>query len=185
MILVSIIALLLMEKKIQLDIENMIPSNLLFPLLFSGFAIILVILFILYKYLKRTTLMEKLHSAMNQIIRQWKSFIVVLLVSIISHIIFALAHIVLFQAIHPLPIISIISVILTPQLARSIPISLFGVSGGEGLMVFGQLLVGLSQSEAIAITALTLLSRYFFAFFGLLIELLEDGTKIFKKTKKE
>jgi glycosyltransferase 2 family protein len=183
MVMVSFVALLMINQTFRFDIEGLIPRNLVFPLIGGGFIITSILLFVFFKYLRRKKIVEKIQSASVMITKNWKSFIGVMAISILSHIIFSLSHVVLFNIVNPLPIIYVVGVILTPQLARSIPISILGVSGGEGLMVFSQLLAGLSQNEAIVITALSLLARYVFALIGLLIELYKDGTSIFNKDK--
>ncbi|HUV15794.1 MAG TPA: hypothetical protein VMW28_04445, partial [Pelolinea sp.] len=105
------------------------------------------------------------------------------LVSILAHLVFSLAHYFLLEELFPLSIPEIIAVILTPQLARSIPISVLGISAGEGLMVSGQMMIGMPKETALVITLVALASRYFFALLGFLIEFVRDGIRFFTKVK--
>jgi len=83
----------------------------------------------------------------------------------------------------PVSYIEAVAIILTPQLARSIPISVLGISASEGLMVPSLMMAGMTREIALTITVLSLLGRYSFAFLGFLWEFLESGLSFFKQDK--
>ena len=185
MVIDSIIVLILMGQDFSLDIEGFIPKRYYYPIIAGVILLGVVSLFLAYQWMKSNHFPEKIIDAWKRIKQNRIKLAAALIVSLIAHIMFSISHIVLFQKLYPLPILSIIGVILTPQLARSIPISILGISGGEGLMVFSQMLIGLPESTALTITFISLFARYFFAFCGFIFELLSDGLSFFKTLPKE
>jgi hypothetical protein len=80
--------------------------------------------------------------------------------------------------------VELTAVILTPQLARMIPISVLGFSPGEGMMIASQMMAGISRETAVLITLITLISRYFFALIGFILEIFTDGLGFLKRTSE-
>ena len=107
------------------------------------------------------------------------------LVSIIGHFLFVFGHYLLFRDLQPFPFSVIVAVILTAQLARSIPISLLGISLSEGSLVALASLVGMKPEIALSVVLITLANRYIFALGGLIIELLRDGKAFFYISGKD
>ena len=116
---------------------------------------------------------------------KWPQLTLAVFISLLSHFSFSASHLVIFRQLFPLPFISALGVVLVPQLAKSIPISLFGISGSEGLMIFGQMLVGLPENTAVVITFISLFARYIYAALGLVIELLQDGWSFINAERKK
>lgn len=106
-----------------------------------------------------------------------------LLLTIVGHIIFAGAFYPLFYDVQPLPFLVVISLVLTSQLARSIPISVFGLSLSEGSLVALELIAGMKLEAAMAVMILSLLPRYFFALAGLGCEIWVDGREFIQSIK--
>ena len=180
MTIVSFIVLLLMGQNFTIDIRELFPQDYLIPFTFGTFLVGGLIAYGVIRWVKNSNYPEKIKTAWELVKQNRLRLLTATTVSIVAHIIFSLSYIVIFQRLFPLPPISVIGVILTPQLARSIPISLFGVSGGEGLMVISQMMVGMPQSTALAITFISLIARYFFALCGFLFEILTDGVRFIK-----
>ena len=184
MLVVSLISLAFIGRRIQFDLNALIPERLIVPL-----VIVLVVLVALAATFAVFWLRNPLQQ--DRLRRAWglvKSNLVIIgiafLVSMAAHVVFSLAHYLLLTYLYPLGLVETIAVILTPQLARSIPISVLGISAGEGLMVAGQMMAGIPQETAMVVTLVALASRYFFAFVGFLIEFLKDGIGFFKKTRE-
>jgi hypothetical protein len=180
MAIVSVIVLLLMGQNFTINIREFLPQDYMIPFTLGTFLVGGLIAYGVIRWFKNSAYPEKIKTAWNLIKQNRLRLLTASIVSIIAHIIFSLSYIVIFQRLFPLPTISVIGVILTPQLARSIPISLFGVSGGEGLMVISQMMVGMPQSTALAITLISLIARYFFALCGFLFEISTDGVRFIK-----
>ena len=180
MAIVSVIVLLLMGQNFTINIREFLPQDYMIPFTLGTFLVGGLIAYGVIRWFKNSAYPEKIKTAWNLIKQNRLRLLTASIVSIVAHIIFSLSYIVIFQRLFPLPTISVIGVILTPQLARSIPISLFGVSGGEGLMVISQMMVGMPQSTALAITLISLIARYFFALCGFLFEISTDGVRFIK-----
>ncbi len=178
--IVSVIVLLLMGQNFTINIRELLPQDYLIPFAFGTFLVGGLIAYGVFRWVKNSTYPEKIKTAWKLVKQNRLRLLTAFTVSIVAHIIFSLSHIVVFQRLFPLPTISVIGVILTPQLARSIPISLLGVSGGEGMMVISQMMVGMPQSTALAITFISLIARYFFALCGFLFEIFTDGVRFIK-----
>lgn len=185
MVIVSITVLLLMGQEVKIDIHKLIPQNYLLPFFFGALLAGGLIIYGLFRWVKTKALAEKIKTTWELVNQNRLGLLFAAVVSITAHIVFSISHITIFQRLFPLPPLSVIGVILTPQLARSIPISLFGVSGGEGLMIISQMMVGMSQSTALVITFLSLIARYLFAMIGFLVELITDGKKFIGDLQKE
>jgi len=104
-----------------------------------------------------------------------------LLLSVGGHLVFAGGYYWLFRGIQPFPFLTIAALVLTAQLARSLPVSLLGIGLSEGSMVALASLVGIRPEAALVVVAVALGVRYIFAACGLLIELACDG-KVFLTT---
>ena len=187
MAIISIIVLLLMGQNFTINIRDFLPQNYLIPFTLGTFLIGGLITYGVIRWVKNSAYPEKIKTAWKLIKQNRLRLLTASAISILAHIIFSLSYIVIFQQLFPLPTISVIGVILTPQLARSIPISIFGVSGGEGLMVISQIMVGMPQSTALVITFISLIARFFFALCGFLFEFFTDGIRFIKDlpNKKE
>ena len=187
MILDSIIVLLLMRQDFSINLEEYIPGSYVVPIIIGAVFVTGTVLVLFTRLMRKSDYLIKIKNAWDLVKKNKHLIFYATLISIASHIIFSLSHVVLFQSLFPIPYLSVIGVILTPQLARSIPISLFGISGGEGMMIVSQMMIGLPQNTALVITLTSLFARYFFALCGLVIEILTDGLKFIKKlsNKKE
>jgi len=106
------------------------------------------------------------------------------LLSVGGHLIFASGYYLLFREIQPFPLLVIVALVLTAQLARSVPISLLGIGLSEGSMVALASLIGMKHETALAVVVIAVGVRYVFAICGLLIELACDG-KVFLNTMTE
>jgi len=180
MTIASVIVLLLMGQNFTFNIRDFLPQDYLIPLTIGTFLVGGLIAYGIIRWVKNSAYPEKIKTAWELVKQNRLRLLTASTVSIVAHIIFSLSYVVIFQRLFPLPTISVIGVILTPQLARSIPISLFGVSGGEGLMVISQMMVGMPQSTALVITFISLIARYFFALCGFLFEIFTDGVRFIK-----
>ena len=180
MVIVSFIVLLLTGQNFTINIRELLPQDYLVPLTIGTFLVGGLIAYGMIRWIKNSAYPEKIKTAWELVKQNRLRLLTATTVSIVAHIIFSLSYVVIFQRLFPLPTISVIGIILTPQLARSIPISLFGVSGGEGLMVISQMMVGMPQSTALAITFISLIARYFFALCGFLFEIFTDGVRFIK-----
>lgn len=176
----SAVVLLLMGQVLTINIKEFLPQEHLIPFIFVTLMVGGSIVYLAIRWYKNSTFSKKINTAWRLVKQNRHRLLTASVVSIIAHIIFSLSHVILFQRLFPLPVLSVIGVILTPQLGRSIPISLFGVSGGEGLMVISQMMVGMPQSTALVITFISLIARYFFALLGFLFEIFTDGLRFIK-----
>jgi len=180
----SIILVLVMEDEIRKYFSNQIPI-INWPLVIILSSVVLAIfIFFAIKFLRNKNQIGDLDVFLKEANQKWPLIVGAILISFLSHFSFSVSHLVIFDQLNPLPLIPALGVVLIPQLAKSIPISLFGISGSEGLMIFGQMLVGLPENTAIAITFISLFARYFYAALGLIIELIHDGWA-FLKTQQE
>jgi len=181
MAVVSFTALLLMGQKIEFRIEDLIPQKYWFPL----FAALLIIIGLTgvftFHWLLKHGFQQKIERARQIIFENIRPILLSFLISSIAHILFSVSHYFLFMDIKTLNLIELIAVILAPQLARTIPLSVLGISPGEGLMFASQMMVGVSRETALVITFITLISRYFFALLGFILEMFSDGMVFFKK----
>jgi len=176
----SAVVLLLMGQVLTINIREFLPQEHLIPFVLVTLMVGGSIVYFTIRWYKNSTYPKKIKTAWRLVKQNRHRLLTASVVSIIAHIIFSLSHVILFQRLFPLPVLSVIGVILTPQLGRSIPISLFGVSGGEGLMVISQMMVGMPQSTALVITFISLIARYFFALLGFLFEIFTDGLRFIK-----
>ncbi len=180
MVIVSISALILLGREFTVDLQEFIPEKWHMPIFLILLILVAVGGILLAFWLQKPKQSGRLIRAWNLVKENVGLLVIALLISIAAHIIFSLAHYFLFVELHPLSPLEVIAVVLTPQLARSIPVSILGISAGEGLMVASQMMVGVARETALIITFISLTSRYFFAFLGFLIEFLEDGMKFFR-----
>ena len=180
MAFISFGALLIMGQDLQIDLENIIPSRNVI-LMISGLLILLAIgLILAWRRIRKTNLMERINQAREIILANSRQIMISLIVSCLAHISYSASHYFLFREVFPLPIIDTIGIILFPQLARSIPVSVLGISPGEGMMVASQMMIGITRETAIAVTFLTLLARYILALSGFIVELFMDGIRFFQ-----
>jgi uncharacterized membrane protein YbhN (UPF0104 family) len=152
------------------------PSNLLIGTAFgvAGFGAIVF-------WLRRRSGWIRVSRAIQQIgLGVWLLMALVLL-SVGGHLVFASGYYLLFQVIQPFPFLTVAALILTAQLARSVPISLLGIGLSEGSIVALARLVGMKTEAVLAVVVIALGGRYVFAICGLLIELLCDG-RVFLNT---
>ena len=188
MVITSIAVLLIIGHEFFIDLHAFITQDYFLPILIGALITGGLIIYGLFRWVKSKDFTKELKTAWIMVYQNRPSILLAVIISIIAHILFSVSHVTIFQRLFPLPVLSVIGVILTPQLARSIPISLFGISGSEGLMVISQTMVGMSQSTALVITFISLIARYFFALTGLLLELITDGRNFFinlrNKTKE-
>ena len=176
----SAVVLLFMDQVLTINIREFLPQEHLIPFTMITLTVGGLIVYFAIRWYKNSTYPKKIKTAWGLVKQNRLRLLTAFAISIIAHIIFSLSHVVLFQRLFPLSVLSVIGVILTPQLGRSIPISLFGVSGGEGLMVISQMMVGMPQSTALVITFISLIARYFFALLGFLFEIFTDGLRFIK-----
>ena len=176
----SAVVLLLMGQSLTINIRKFFPQEHLIPFTLVTLIVGGLIVCFAIRWYKNSIYPKKIKTAWGLVKQNRFKLLTASAISIIAHILFSLSHLVLFQRLFPLPVLSVIGVILTPQLGRSIPISIFGVSGGEGLMIISQMMVGMPQSTAVVITFISLIARYFFALFGFLFEILTDGLRFIK-----
>jgi uncharacterized membrane protein YbhN (UPF0104 family) len=126
-------------------------------------------------WLRRSGRRLPLPSAIQQLgLGSW-SLIAALLLSGSGHLIFASGYYWLFRGVQPFPFLIVTALVLTAQLARSLPVSLLGVGLSEGSMVALASLVGIRPEAALVVVAVALGARYVFAVCGLLVELACDG----------
>lgn len=184
MLAVSLISLALIGRRIQFDLNALIPERFILPLVI-GFSVtaVLAVMFGFF-WLRNPLQQDRLKRAWELVKSNLSIIGIAFLVSMAAHVVFSLAHYLLLSYLYPLGLIETIAVILTPQLARSIPISVLGISAGEGLMVAGQMLTGMPRETAMVVTLVALASRYLFAFVGFLVEFLKDGIGFFKKARE-
>lgn len=116
-----------------------------------------------------------LSRAVRQIEFSFLRLFILLLLSVSGHLVFASGYYLLFREIQPFPFLTVVALMLTAQLARSIPISLLGIGLSEGSVVVLANLVGMDPETALAIVVIGLGARFVFAIGGLLIELSCDG----------
>jgi len=181
MVIVSLAALLLMGRKINFSISQIIPGNLILPVSLAAAAVLVIGIFLFFRLIRNDRFVLILQQGWKTIRSNIPALLSSLGISIAAHIVFSLSHLFIFNEIYPLGPIELTAVILTPQLARTIPISVLGFSPGEGMMVASQMMVGIPREVALLITLITLISRYFFALIGFAIELLTDGIGFMKK----
>lgn len=134
-------------------------------------------LFLLYK----RNIQSSLPQAIQQLNLKLSFSIILVLISMLGHLLFAIGYYLLFQKIHPIPFLVATALIFTAQLARVVPISLLGIGLGEASIVALASLVGIRPEETIVVVVVALGALYFFAICGLLLELLYDG-KVFLNT---
>lgn len=146
--------------------------------LLVGVACALAALGVSIFWLQRRYQCIQLPDAVKHLSFSGWSLISVMLLSLAGHLVFAIGHYLLFVEIQPFPFLIIISLVLTAQLARTIPISLLGIGLSEGSMVALASLVGVDPDAALAVVIISLGSRYLFAISGLLIELGYDGKAV-------
>ena len=181
MVIVSIAALLLMGRKINFSISQIIPANLILPVILVTVAVVMIGIFIFFSLMRNVRFASRIQNGWKTIASNIPTLFISLGISIAAHITFSLSHIFMFNEIFPLEPIELIAVILTPQLARTIPVSVLGFSPGEGMMVASQMMAGIPREAALLITLISLFSRYFFALVGFIIEMLTDGIGFMKK----
>ena len=92
-----------------------------------------------------------------------------------GHLVFAGSHYLLFAEIDPLPLPTVVAVVMVAQLARTVPVSLLGIGVAEASLVALAGLAGASHGAAVAVVALSLVCRYLFGISALLLELGCDG----------
>ncbi|MCJ7519669.1 MAG: flippase-like domain-containing protein [Anaerolineaceae bacterium] len=184
MALVSICALLLLGKRMTFSLKNILPDTLLLPIILGILVIFVIVMFLFLHWVRQPRQTKRLSRAWDIIRDKFGIILISLGISIVGHLVFSLAHSFLFVELYPLSWLETIAIILTPQLARSIPISVLGISAGEGLMVASQMMAGMPRETALIITIISLFGRYFFAFLGFLLEFLKDGVSFFKQVKE-
>jgi hypothetical protein len=182
---VSICALLLIGRKFTFDLQNLIPESLMWPIIIGFVAVSILGLFLFIRWASQPKQTLRILQAWKIIQGKFALLFVALGITIVGHITFSLAHLFLFTYLFPVSYVEAVAIILTPQLARSVPISVFGISASEGLMLPSLMMTGMSREIALTITVLSLLGRYFFAFSGFLWEFLESGLSFFKQVKEK
>lgn len=184
MALVSIAALLLMGQKIEIPIHDWLSQDWVLPVILVVIVLIGIGVYTYFRVIQNDKFKQKMINAWEILSSNLDALALSILISIVAHIIFSLSHYFIFNEIYPLNPVELVAIVLTPQLARTIPISVLGFSPGEGMMVASQMMVGIPRETALVITLITLTSRYFFALVGFLLELLTDGIGFFKKARK-
>ena len=159
------------------------------PLPASSLSIIMVLIIAIlgmgFLWLRRLDRTKQLLREIQQLEFGFPLLITSVLISVIGHLIFATGYYLLFQEFEPLSFLVAISVTLTAQLARSVPISLLGLGLGDPSMVALTSLVGIATpAGALSVIIIALGFRYIFAIFGLLLELTFDGKIFLKKIIK-
>jgi uncharacterized membrane protein YbhN (UPF0104 family) len=118
---------------------------------------------------------DKVKRVLIRVRRDLSVFILAFLLTVLGHLIFAAGHYFLFLDIQPFPLLTVISIVLTSQLARSIPLSIMGVGLSEGSLVALESLIGMRSGPALAVVVVVMGARYIYAAIGLLVELWYDG----------
>ena len=185
MVIVSLCAFLLIGRKFTFNLQNLIPESFLWPIIISFVIVFILALIIFIRWASKPKQTSRISQAWKIIQGKFALLFVALGITIAGHLTFSLAHIFLFKYLFPVSFVESVALILTPQLARSVPISVFGISASEGLMLPSLMMAGMSREIALTITVLTLLGRYFFAFSGFLWEFLESGLSFFKRVKEK
>lgn len=183
MLAVSLASLALIGQKIVINIEDLVPQELITPLVILVMLVFVLVIIGGFIWLRNPVQKQRFVRAWSMVKNNIPLLIFAFLTSMAAHVIFSLAHFFLLRELFPLNPLEIIAVILTPQLARSIPVSVLGISAGEGLMVAGQMMIGIPKETALLVTLAALASRYFFAILGFLIEFLRDGIHFFKQVR--
>jgi uncharacterized membrane protein YbhN (UPF0104 family) len=98
-----------------------------------------------------------------------------LLFTLAGHLLFASGYYFLLQKVHPTPYLISVALVFVSQLAKAVPVSLLGISGGEASLLVLASLVGISTEEIIAVIGVAVASLYFISSTGLLAELFVDG----------
>ena len=182
MALVSLAALLLMGQQLEINLQDLIPARFFLPFTIGVLFLLVIGGLLAWRWIRKADLRKKLERAWELFTGNIKTITYSFFISCFAHLLFSSAHYFLFRQVFSLPLVDIIGVILTPQLARSIPVSVLGISPGEGLMVASQMMVGMTRETAVTITFISLLGRYILALLGFLLELLSDGIRFFKNT---
>ena len=185
MVLVSLCALLLIGRKFTFNLKNLLPETYLRPIIIGFVVIFFSALFFFIRWASQPKQTSRITQAWKIIQGKFALLFIALGITLVGHLTFSLAHIFLFKYLFPVSYVEAVAIILTPQLARSIPISIFGISASEGLMLPSLMMAGMSREIALTITVLTLLGRYFFAFSGFIWEFLESGLSFFKQIKEK
>jgi uncharacterized membrane protein YbhN (UPF0104 family) len=126
-------------------------------------------------WLRRRGGVEKVKRILIRVRRDLSVFVLAFLLTVLGHLIFAAGHYFLFLDIQAFPLLTVISIVLTSQLARSVPLSIMGVGLSEGSLVALESLIGMRSGPALAVVVGIMGARYIFAAIGLLIELCYDG----------
>jgi glycosyltransferase 2 family protein len=100
---------------------------------------------------------------------------VLLLLSCCGHLLFASGYYLLFHEIHPIPFLVSTVLVFSSQLARIIPISIIGIGFGEISIVSLASLLGIKPQTTLIVVLVALSALYFYAIFGLMVELICDG----------
>lgn len=106
------------------------------------------------------------------------------LLSVSGHLIFASGYYLLFKEFQPIDLLTAIALLMTAQLARSIPVSILGIGLNEGSLVALGGLVGVKPEATLVIIIITTGGRYLFALIGFLLELSYDGRVFFNTIAK-
>jgi len=132
-------------------------------------------------WLRRSDRRPSLPYAVQQLGIGPRLLIAALLLSGGGHLVFAGGYYWLFRWVQPFPssFLTIAALVLTAQLARSLPVSLLGIGLSEGSMVALASLVGIKPGAVLVVVAVALGARYIFAICGLFIELACDGKVFF------
>jgi uncharacterized membrane protein YbhN (UPF0104 family) len=101
-----------------------------------------------------------------------------ILLTMAGHLTYALGHYPFIREMEPIPVVTVVAMLLVSQLARSVPVSLLGIGLSEGSMIAIGTLVGMRPETALAAAVISLFSRYFFAVTGVLVEMAWDGRKL-------
>jgi len=143
-------------------------------------VLLLSVLGIVFYWLRRAKWIPLPHI-LEQLNLNLSLLISLVLLSGCGHLIFTGGFYFLFHEVHPLSYLTVTALVLTSQLARSVPISFLGIGLSEGSLVALAGLVGIKPEAAMIVVVIYLGSRYVFALCGLLIELSIDR-KMFLNT---
>lgn len=107
-----------------------------------------------------------------------------ILLSIIGHLIFAIAYYVLLNDLISVAFLPVISITIVAFTTRIIPISLLGIEATDGSFIALANLAGINDETAIVVVITIIATRYIFALLGILLEVLVSGHNSLNSLRK-
>ncbi len=106
-----------------------------------------------------------------------RAWVAICLLSVAGQGVLGSSYYCLFSEVATLPFLTVLSVVTTAQLARSVPVSLLGLSLAEPSLVALAGMAGADVHGVAVVVVVSVASRYLFGAAGLVVEVLCDGSQ--------